>query len=121
MRDYEPEFKGYWSERDKQLWRETDWHARGYEELPVEGDTFEGIAYIYGIGNEVVKRKITFQKYIRSNPIYEPYYGPVYDSQLKEYMKENSLLSAMYDGDMEGNYPIHNRFETDDVYDRLSR
>lgn len=119
--NYEPEFKGYWSERDKELWHATDWRARGYEDLPVEGDTFEGTGYFYVIGTEVVKKRITFQKYLRANSIYSPYYGPVYDSQLKEYMKENSFLTAMYDGTMEGNYPVHDRFETSELYDVLSR
>lgn len=117
----EIEFKGYWSDRDKTIWQETNWRDRDYEELPVEDETFEGFASIYSLKDEVEKFKVTFQKFIRPNPIYPPYYRPVYDSKLKEFMKEHDLVSAMYNGNREGNYPIHDRFDTYELYDMLSR
>ena len=117
--NYEPEFKGYWSEREKEIWQATDWKARNYEELPVEDDIINSIGYFYGLKNPVEKPLI-FVKYIRSNPIYPPYYGPIYDSKLKEYMYENSFVGPMYDGNNEGNYQIHDRFETSELYNQLS-
>lgn len=116
----ELEFKGYWSDRDKQIWQETDWRARDYDELPVEGETFEGFADVYGLPRDE-KIRVTFQKHIRANPIYPPYYRPVYDSKLREYMKQHGLVTAMYNGNMEGQYDVHDRFETYELYDMLSR
>ena len=114
------EFKGYWSDRDKDIWQKTDWRSRDYNELPVEEETFEGIGYFYGVnGNET--RKMTFIKYIRPNPIYPPYYGPVYTSDLLEFMKKGHYCYPMYDGNDEGHYEIHDRFEDSNTADILSR
>jgi hypothetical protein len=116
----EVEFKGYWSDIEKKLWRETDWTARDYEELPVESDTFEADAYFYGVGSKETK-KITFIKYIRPNPIFPPYYGPVYTTELLEFMKNGSYCYPSYDGRTEGQYDIHDRFDTSELADMLSR
>lgn len=118
MRDRD-EFQGYWSDRDKKIWEETDWRARDYKELPVEDDAFLGSGYFYS-SHGVKERTMEFVKYIRPNNIFPPYYGPIYTSELLEYMKEGGYLSAMYDGNHEGNYDIHDRFETQELYDRLS-
>jgi len=117
----EIEFSGYWSERDKQIWEQTDWKARDYEELPVEEDTFDSVGYFYSLQKETETHPITFVKYIRPNPIFPPYYGPIYNSQLLKIMEEGHFLRAMYDGRQEGNYDIHDRFETQELYDILSR
>ena len=115
----EPEFKGYWSDREKKIWEETNWKERDYKELPIEEDTFEADAYFYGIGTSETK-KITFVKYIRPNPIYPPYYGPVYTSELLEFMKNGSYCYPCYDGRDEGHYSIHDRFDTGELADKLS-
>ena len=56
---WKPEFEGYWSDREKKIWEETNWKERDYKELPIEDDTFEADAYFYGIGTSETK-KITF-------------------------------------------------------------
>lgn len=114
------EFEGYWSERDKEIWNRTDWKARNYEDVPVEDDVIDGTAYIYGLDKEV-KINLKFQKYIRSNPIYSPYYGPVYTPEFRKYKNENHLCSPCYDGRKEGPYQIHDRFESSQLADALSR
>ena len=118
MREYE--FEGYWSERDKELWEKTDWKARDYKELPVEEDTFLGSGYFYS-NSGIKARTMEFIKYIRPNPIFPPYYGPIYTSEVLEYMKNGGYVYPMYDGRQEGNYDIHDRFETQELYDILSR
>lgn len=113
------EFKGYWSTRDKEIWENTNWKERNYEELPIEDDTFESLGYFYSENGTQIK-KLTFIKYIRPNPIYPPYYGPLYNSELKEFMKEGNYCYPMYDGNLENNYQVHDRFETNEVSDILS-
>ena len=99
----EIEFEGYWSDKEKDLWQKTDWKARNYEELPVEDDTFEAEGYFYGM-NFKKTMKITFVKYIRPNPIFPPYYGPVYTTELLEFMKNGSYCYPCFDGRTEGQY-----------------
>ena len=118
----EIEFEGYWSEREKQLWQQTDWKARDYQELPVEDDTIEGMGYFYSEDKGCRNKPVTFVKYIRSNPIFPPYYGPIFSSDLLKFLEEGHYMrSAMYDGHQAGNYDIHDRFETQSLYDILSR
>ena len=116
----EHEFKGYWSEKEKEIWEKTNWQERDYKELPVEEDTFLGSGYFYS--NEGVKQvTMEFVKYIRPNPIYPPYYGPIYNNEIIEYIQEGGYIKTpMYDGRQEGNYDIHDRFETQELYNRLS-
>ena len=49
---WEPEFKGYWSDKDRKIWESTDWKARDYKQLEVEGDTVEGILTFYSLVKE---------------------------------------------------------------------
>lgn len=114
------EFGGYWSERDKEIWQKTNWNERNYTEFPVEDDTFESTGYFYSLDGTITK-KLTFVKYIRPNPIYPPYYGPVFTAELKEFMKNGKYCYPMYDGNDEGNYQIHDRFEDNELLDLLSR
>jgi len=100
----EPEFSGYWSDKDKEIWENTDWKARNYEDLPVE-DTADPIAstgYFYSQHGSFTK-PIVFVKYIRANSIFPPYYRPVYDTELKDFMKKGSFCYPCYDGRKEGN------------------
>ena len=114
------EFEGYWSERDKELWQKTDWKARDYKELPVEMDSLNLVGHFYTTDGEFIK-PVRFIKYIRPNPIYSPYYGPVYDKELLDFMEKGHFCYPMYDGRKEGHYDIHDRFESNDVADMLSR
>lgn len=114
------EFKGYWTEYDKELWKNVNWEERNFEDYPIEGDTFRSNIYIYGLG-DVVTKEVEFQKYLRANPIYPPYYRPAYTSEMIDFMADNELCYPMYDGRMEGGYKIHDRFETFELNDRLSR
>lgn len=118
----EIEFEGYWSDKDKEIWQQTDWKSRNYDELPVEDmqDPINGIGYFYTPKGSFTK-PVRFIKYIRANPIYPPYFGPIYDTELIEFMKQNNFCYPMYDGRKEGPYDIHDRFETSEISDRLSR
>lgn len=107
------EYKGYWSDKDKEIWVSTDWKARDYNDLPIEEDTFEDVGHFYGPSGEQEKR-ITFIKYIRANPIYPPFYGPVYTSELLEFMKQGGYCYPMYDGKTVGSYDVHDRFDSDE-------
>lgn len=120
MRD-ELEFKGYWSPEDKELWLNTNWSERNYEELPVEGDEISEYGYFYSSKKGCILKPVTFIKYIRSNPIYPPYYGPKYTSELLEYMKEGNYCYPCYDGRQFGNYDKHDRFDDEELADMLSR
>ena len=113
------EFKGYWSEKDKEIWQKTDWKSRDYKELPIEEDSFESIGYFYSTKG-IETKKLIFIKYIRPNPIYSPYYGPKFTAELLEFMKDGNYCYPMYNGNTEGNYYIHDRFEDVDTYNKLS-
>ena len=116
------EFNGYWSDRDKELWQSIDWKARDYKAYPVEDtqDPINSVGYFYTTNGKFTK-PVTFVKYLNANPIYPPYYGPIYDSELTEFMRKNHFCYPMYDGRKEGPYKMHDRFESNDVADQLSR
>lgn len=114
------EFKGYWSDRDKSIWEGINWAERDYKDFPVEEDTFEGTGTFYSV-NGTESKKITFVKYLRANPIYPPYYGPIYTADLLDFMKKGHYCYPMYDGNTEGHYDIHDRFEDSNTADILSR
>lgn len=118
---WEPEFKGYWTEKDKEIWQSINWSERDYKEFPVEDEEMPELeAVFYGIGTKETK-KVTFVKYIRPNPIFPPYYGPVYNAELLEFMKEGGYCYPCYDGRTWGHYDIHDRFDTGELAERLSR
>ena len=116
------EFDG-WAQEDIDLWNQIDWKARNYEEYPVPSDSFVDSIVLYGINRGGIRIPATFQKYLRANPIYSPYYGPVDSrSALKEYRDQGyRIVGPMYDGRRhDGKYDIHDRFETQELYDALS-
>lgn len=96
---------------DLELWKSIDWQARDYEEYPIPEDNFVGKIYLYGNGNKT--ENVEFCKYLRSNPIYPPYYGPV--DEISGY------AGPMYDGHKYNGYDIHDRYESWELYDMLSR
>ena len=108
--DYKP--YGEFTEEDIELHKSIDWDARDYEEYPVKDDTFLGEAVLY-TDNGSKRAKVTFMKFIRPNPIYPPYYRPVHNPFPR-------AVGPMYDGQSHGDYDVHNRYESQSVYDALS-
>ena len=102
-----------WTDEDIETHKNTDWAARDYKELPIPDDNFIGIAIAY-TDNGVRKVKCKFIKFIRPNPIYPPYYAP-------EKKPFADVVGPMYDGNKYKTYDIHDRYESQDVYDYLSR
>lgn len=109
--DYDP--KDGWTEEDIAKHKEIDWKARNWEDLDV-GDEFKGNIYIYRSDkNNVENKEVIFHKFLRANPIYPPYYGPVD-------FKPNDLVGPMADGRKHGSYDIHDRYEDQKTYNLLS-
>lgn len=107
---YNPELG--WTEEDIELHKSIDWKARNYEEYEVEEDSFK--AGVEVVGKDVDENKVyTFHKFLRPNPIYPPYYRAV-DFDIE------GLIGPTYNGRKHFNYDIHDRYETQEVYDMLS-
>lgn len=117
----EPLFEGYWSDKDKETWKNVDWKNRDYKDFPVEdGDPIVLDGYFYTLDGHFTK-PIKFVKYLRANPIFSPYYGPVYDTELLSIMENGHFCYPSFDGRKEGPYNIHDRFDDSELADRLSR
>lgn len=116
---WEPEFKGYWSDKDREIWENTDWKARDYKQLEVEGDTVEGILTFYSFKGKVQK-KATFIKVLSANPIYPPSYEPIFTPELETFRRQGHYVGAMYDSVDCGQYHMMTRMETQEMYDRMS-
>lgn len=109
---------GYWSQADKELWCSINWQERNYEDYPIEKDTINGKAYFYSNGR-CDEKPVTFIRVLRSNPIYPPYYKPIMTRELREFIT-GTYVGPMYDGRVEGNYAVHDRYETQEIYNALS-
>ena len=110
LKEYDPE-EG-WTEEDIELHKSIDWKGRNFERYEVAEDEFKGKVYCYG-ANENDDKEYTFHKFLRPNPIYPPYYKAVdFD--------DSGFVGPMYDGRKHGTYGIHDRYETQEVNDRLS-
>ena len=125
---YEPTFKGTWSEEDIELWKSIDWKARNYEEYPVEGTETASTVYIYGlgeygIGHDYVTMSGNMIKYLRPNSIFPPYYAPdpAFAARIDAKYGKYGIVGPMYDGRSFDGYSVHNRYETQEVYDALTR
>jgi len=116
---WEPKFEGQWSDAEKELWENTDWKARNFEEVPVSQDTFEGKITIYGDGPKRTE-PVTFRKYICPNTTFPPYYAPAWDTATQKKMNR-MYAGPMYDGHKHNGYSVHDRLETYELYDQLSR
>lgn len=103
-----------WLPKDLELHKSIDWKARNYKDYPVPDDSFDFEAIKYSKDAEPEYKDTKFIKYLRSNPIYPPYYAPE-DKNLFD-----NAVGPMYDGDKTGPYKIHNRYETQELYDILS-
>lgn len=111
-----------WKQEDIDLWNSIDWKARNYEDYPVEGNKFTDEAIVYGVGQYGELVTMEFQKYIRPNPIFPPYYRPT-DKDINALKREfpgYSIIGPMYDGNDYDGYGVHNRFETQEVYNALT-
>lgn len=102
-----------WDEKDVELHKSIDWAERNYKDYPVEEDTFTSRAFHYPANDEGDMKEVKFIKYLRANPIFPPYYAPA------EKPFDNAA-GPMFDGRTHGNYDIHDRYETWELYDRLS-
>ena len=102
-----------WTDEDIETHKNTDWAARNYMDLPIPKDSFTGIATAY-TDTGVQRVKCKFIKFIRANSIYPPYYAP-------ENEPFKNVVGPMYDGNKYKTYDIHDRYESQDIYDSLSR
>lgn len=109
------DYKQYdgWDEDDIKLHKSIDWSQRNSQEYDA-GDAFKGKATHYTVNGPVTK-EVEFHKFIRPNPIFPPYYRPV-----DEFGQFDDSVGFMYDGHNRGKYGIHDRSETQSVYDMLS-
>ena len=103
-----------WAEEDINLHKSIDWESRNYMDFPVTTDSFVGEAILYGEGKDKLKN-VKMIKYLVANPFYPPYYAPK-ENPFKEY---SNVVGPMYDGRKHGSYQIHNRYETQELYDTL--
>lgn len=110
----ESNYAGF-SREDIDLHESIDWKSRDYKDYPVPGDTFRSQVHVYGLDNNPYAFKnFTFQKFLRANPIFPPYYKPIdFD--------DSGLVGPMFDGREYDGYDIHDRYETSELYDMLSR
>jgi len=102
-----------WTDEDIAKHKEIDWKERNYSDYPIPEDSFTSEAVAY-TDNGTKRAKVKFIKYIRSNPIFPPYYAP-------EKKPFTGVVGPMYDGNKHGSYGIHDRYESQDIYDALSR
>ena len=117
---WKPEFEGTWSDEEKELWGSIDWKQRNYEDYIIDDDIIRGEVRFYGIRGPNTM-EVDMVKHIRSNPIYPPYYEARETPMLQSIIDRNNLVGPMYDGDTFNGYDIHNRYETYELYDMLSR
>lgn len=103
-----------WAEEDINLHKSIDWESRNYMDFPVTKDSFVGEAILYGEGKDKLKN-VKMIKYLVANPVYPPYYAPK-ENPFKEY---SNVVGPMYDGKKHGSYQIHNRYETQELYDTI--
>lgn len=108
--DYDP--KQGWTEDDIELHKSIDWEARNYKEYDA-GDPIKGTIYIYREDGTQQIPNATFHKFIRPNPIYSPYYAPVEQPGM-------DVVGPMYDGRTHNGYDIHDRYESQAIYDMMS-
>ena len=108
MRNYE-NYDG-WKERDVLIHKCINWEERNWEEFDTE-ETIMMPIKVYGKDYDS-KKLYTFHKMIRPNAIYPPYWKCV-DLDVDE------VLGGMYDSRDYDGYGIHDRFESQEVYDAL--
>lgn len=101
-----------WDPEDIELHKSIDWKERNYEDYDT-GKSIEAAAFAYG-GPEKQRKFVEFHKFIRPNSFFPPYYRPV-EKPFED------VVGPMYDGDKAPDgYDIHNRYETQELYNILS-
>ena len=111
---YNPEM---WEPEDVELHKSMDWGIGKKYTVPVPEDSFIGTATLYQYrGEPVVKDNVKFIKYFRENPIYPPYYAP----EQPPFESDFHAVGPMFDGNYEGVYQIHDRYEDSKLNDILS-
>lgn len=117
--DREPQFDSSWSEDDITTWKSIDWDSVKFGKDYRADDTFQGNITIYGLPS-AQRRPVTFVKCFRRNPLYPPYYAPIIPEDLKQFLRENHCVGPMFDGNTHNGYDIHDRYETQTLYNQLS-
>lgn len=112
--DLDESYEDGWAEEDINLHKSIDWKSRNYMDFPVTTDSFVGEAILYGEGKDKLKN-VKMIKYLVANPVYPPYYAPK-ENPFKEY---SNVVGPMYDGRKHGPYQIHDRYETQELYDTI--
>lgn len=108
-----------WSQSDRDLYNSIDWKSRNYRDYIVKSDTYTGEANLYGFGDVKSAKFVRFVKHIPANKIFPPYYAPI-ENPFEEYDRYK-FVGPMYDGDTFDGYMVYNRYESEEVYDMLSR
>ncbi len=101
-----------WTDEDIAKHKEIDWQERNYHDYPIPEDSFTGEAIAH-TDNGTKRARVKFIKYIRSNPIFPPYYAP-------ENNPFTDVVGPMYNGNKHGSYGIHDMYESQDIYDTQS-
>lgn len=104
-----------WTPEDIQKHKSIDWKERNYEEYEDTSDQFKSEVVFYSFDRNPERKTVLMSKYFRPNPIYPPYYKAASGNKPFEYG-----VGPMFDGHMHGNYGIHDRYESQEVYDMLS-
>ena len=104
-----------WTPEDIQKHKSIDWKERNYEEYEDTSDQFKSEVVFYSFDRNPERKTVLMSKYFRPNPIYPPYYKAASGNKPFEYG-----VGPMFDGHMHGNYDIHDRYESQEVYDMLS-
>ena len=110
-KEFDPE---EWEDEDIEFWHTIDWTKDKDGEFAKEDDKIVGEVVKYGEVPGGEKKTVEMVKFFRQNPIYPPYYGAV-DEPF------TNCVGPMFDGHKKGKVDIHDRYETWELYDRLSR
>ena len=102
-----------WTEEDIEFYNNIDWSkANSAGEYQDKSNVFIGEAVLYSTDRDPQYAKVEFVKTYRRNPVFPPYYRPI----AKPFPEG---LGPMYDGLKYNGYDIHDRYETQKVYDML--
>lgn len=104
-----------WTPEDIEKHKNIDWKELNYSNYEDTSDQFEYEVVLYDFNNRPERKTVLMSKYYRANSIFPPFYAPANNEKPFE-----NAVGPMFDGDTRGNYDIHNRYETQEVYDRLS-
>lgn len=106
--------KEEWTNYLIELHQSINWAERGYLPYQVENTEIRMPCTLISENGAVATVYATFVLELSANPIYAPKYVT------KEFEPFKGYLSGMYDGHKVGKYMVMDRFETQEVYDRMS-